>query len=172
MQLLPSSSLSSSSSSNISPAIISSAASAYSLPSYASVSSPVSQLLSSIRSVNSSALSYVPLGPTFVQTPNERVSPKLSTYSATTASIDSSSYSSSSRTGTTSSTTTTGESQRRLLITHELTNSVVYVDEGIDTLLGCEAIGGKWLSSICFAHIPPCSLPLCLYFSVPKHTFG
>ena len=101
----------------------------------------VSQLLSSITSVNSSALSYVPFGLSVPPPPLDIISASAS------HPIDSSN----SRVSSSST-----SSRRRLLQVHELTSSVLYLDEGIDTLIGCEAIGGKWhcssLSSIrqCF----------------------
>lgn len=68
----------------------------------------VSQLLTSIRSINTTALSYLPLP------------------------ANSSEFSK-----------TLSSSNRAYLHAHELSTSVLYLDEGVDTLIGCEAIGGK-----------------------------
>lgn len=85
----------------------------------------VSQLLSSIRSINSSLLSYLPLV-NFSTTPSS-------------SSSSSSSFSST--------------SIRSHLHMTELSSSVLYLDEGVDTLIGCEAIGGRWKPLFFFTHL-------------------
>ncbi len=41
-------------------------------------------------------------------------------------------------------------STRSYLHMTELSSSVLYLDEGVDTIIGCEAIGGKWKPLFCF----------------------